>query len=141
MTPHTSPHHRSNPFLVASTLLVAVGCILLTACGTTSSAQKNAEVDAAPRQVTLSGSSVCLPHRDTSGPQTMECAFGLKTDDGSYYALDLLILESEILRDFPTQERLTLKGTLIPLEDIDERTWNVYDIVGQLRVTSAHHEA
>lgn len=140
MIRNTPPHHRSNPFLVASTLLVAVGCILLTACGNVS-APKNADAGAAPRQVTLSGSTVCLPHRDTSGPQTMECAFGLKTDDGSHYALDLRILETDILGGLPTDERMTLVGTLIPLEDIDENVWDRYGIVGQLRVTSVHPEA
>lgn len=33
------------------------------------------------------GVAVCLPHKDTSGPQTLECAIGLKTDDGTYYGI------------------------------------------------------
>lgn len=37
--------------------------------------------------LTLTGEVVCLPHRDQTGPQTLECAFGLKMDDGTYYAL------------------------------------------------------
>ena len=41
-----------------------------------------------PQQVSLTGIYLCLPHRDTSGPQTMECALGMQTDDGAYYALD-----------------------------------------------------
>lgn len=138
---HRTTTHRSNPFLLASTLLVAIGCILLTACGTPSSAQKSDDAVSAPRQVTLSGTSVCLPHRDTSGPQTMECALGLRTDDGSFYALDLRLLETDILTDVPTDARLTVQGTLVPLDDIDGHTWDTYDIVGQMRVTSVHHEA
>lgn len=35
----------------------------------------------------IRGTVVCLPHRDTGGPITMECAFGLKDDQGNYYAL------------------------------------------------------
>jgi type II secretory pathway pseudopilin PulG len=35
----------------------------------------------------VQGTVVCLPHRDTGGPITMECAFGLKDDQGNYYAL------------------------------------------------------
>jgi hypothetical protein len=30
---------------------------------------------------------ICLPHKNSSGPQTMECAFGLKGDDGKNYGL------------------------------------------------------
>lgn len=37
--------------------------------------------------VTLIGTPTCLPHKDTSGPITLECAIGLKGDDGRYYAL------------------------------------------------------
>ena len=140
MTHHTPSSHRSSPVLIASTLLAAVGCILLAACSTTS-AHKSDDASEAPRQVTLSGTSVCLPHRDTSGFHTMECAYGLKTADGSHYALDLSVPRQNFFMDFPTHEEVTLKGTLVPLKDIDERTWDTYDIVGQLRVTSIHREA
>lgn len=37
--------------------------------------------------VTITGTPTCLPHRDTSGPVTMECAIGIVGDDGRYYAL------------------------------------------------------
>jgi|GEM_PF-2706605 hypothetical protein len=36
--------------------------------------------------VTVSGMPVCLPHKN-SGAQTLECAIGVKTDDGFYYSL------------------------------------------------------
>lgn len=46
-------------------------------------------INALPQNVTISGTYVCLPHRDTSGEmQTTECAFGIKTDDGVYYAVN-----------------------------------------------------
>lgn len=140
MTTHHLPTHRSHPLLLASTLLVAVGCILLTSCSTTS-AHKADEIAQAPRHATLSGMSVCLPHRDASGPQTMECALGLKAPDGTHFALDLSVLQTEAFWDFPTNEEVVVEGTLVPLDDIDGHTWNVYDIAGQLRVTSVRHEA
>lgn len=140
MTHHPLHHHRPNPLLVASTLLVALGCILLTSCGTTS-ARRSDDVPEAPRHVTLSGMSVCLPHRDTSGPHTMECALGLKARDGTHYALDLSIYQAEMYWDFPTHEQVSIEGTLVPLDDIDGRTWDVYDIAGQVRVTSIRREA
>jgi len=132
--------HRSHPLLLASTLLVAVGCILLTSCSTTS-ARKSDDFPQVPRQATLSGMSVCLPHRDVSGPHTMECALGLKARDGTHYALDLSVLQTEAFWEFPANEEVVVEGTLVPLDDIDGRTWDVYDIAGQLRVTSVRHEA
>ena len=38
-------------------------------------------------KITIEGQIDCLPHKDTEGIQTMECAIGLKTKEGIYYAL------------------------------------------------------
>lgn len=35
----------------------------------------------------VTGKSVCLPHKNKGEMQTMECAYGVHTDDGKYYAL------------------------------------------------------
>lgn len=37
--------------------------------------------------VSLDGRTICLLHKNMDGPHTMECAIGLKTDDGKYYGL------------------------------------------------------
>lgn len=37
--------------------------------------------------VTIRGEVICLPHKDTSGPQTLECAIGIRDDKGTNYAL------------------------------------------------------
>ncbi|HSX02186.1 MAG TPA: hypothetical protein VLI05_02605 [Candidatus Saccharimonadia bacterium] len=36
---------------------------------------------------TIDGTIVCLPHKDTTGPQTEECAIGLQDDQGQDYGL------------------------------------------------------
>lgn len=36
---------------------------------------------------TLEGTAVCLPHKNTDGPQTLECAIGIKTTAGVYYGV------------------------------------------------------
>lgn len=38
-------------------------------------------------EVTVRGEVICLPHKDTSGPQTLECAIGIRDDKGVNYAL------------------------------------------------------
>ena len=38
-------------------------------------------------EITISGTINCLPHKNTSGPQTLECAMGLEAVDGNNYAL------------------------------------------------------
>lgn len=38
-------------------------------------------------EIIVTGTNTCLVHKDTTGPQTEECAIGIKTDDGKYYGL------------------------------------------------------
>ncbi|MET1033077.1 MAG: hypothetical protein ABWX94_01115 [Candidatus Saccharimonadales bacterium] len=39
------------------------------------------------QRITRVGRVVCLPHKNSDGPQTLECAMGLKAEDGKHYAL------------------------------------------------------
>lgn len=87
----------------------------------------------APYAATLRGTYVCLPHRDTSGPQTMECAFGLQTEVGEYYALDFG--EDGDMTQFKSGEEAFLTGTITPIEALSTDQWQKYDIVGILSVS------
>lgn len=40
------------------------------------------------KEITVTGTTICLPHKNSSGPQTLECALGIKADDGNNYALN-----------------------------------------------------
>ena len=86
-----------------------------------------------PYQATLEGTYVCLPHRDTSGPQTMECAYGLQTLVGEYYALDFGD-DQEAAARVITGERVTLSGVITPIERLSSETWQKYDVEGILSV-------
>lgn len=81
-----------------------------------------------PYQATLTGEFSCLPHNDTSGPVTLECAFGIKTESGEYYALDFG--ENESADQFRAGETATLTGTITPIENLSTDYWQKYDIVG-----------
>lgn len=78
---------------------------------------------------TLTGKYVCLPHRDTSGPQTLECAFGMQTDSGEYYAIDWGT-DSAQMMTVQTGERFTATGLITPIALLSSDHWNKYDIVG-----------
>lgn len=60
--------------------------------------------------VTVEGRMTCLPHRDTSGPQTMECAIGFKADNGDYYG----IRSQDSLVDTSGRDHLRVTGSLGP---------------------------
>lgn len=83
---------------------------------------------------TLTGTQVCLPHADTSGPQTMECALGMKTDAGEYYALDLGTL-SQGMPVLADGERFSATGLITPVELLGSDQWKKYAIEGILSVT------
>ncbi len=89
-----------------------------------------------PYETTLSGEFVCLPHRDKRAASTMECAYGIRTAGGFYYALDLGGLPQEETIRFPTSGRITVKGSVVPIEAISSNAWQKYDIVGIMHVVS-----
>ena len=90
-----------------------------------------------PERATLVGTQTCLPHRDTSGPQTLECAIGFAAEDGEYYALDLGPLESMESRALiESGARVEVEGTMTPGEMLSSDQWMRYDMVGVMSVTS-----
>lgn len=82
----------------------------------------------------LEGEVVCLPHRDTSGPTTMECTYGVETIEGNYYGLDGSQLPTDKQGGYQTGTRIAFEGTLLTSEQMPESFWNTYNIVGILQV-------
>lgn len=89
-----------------------------------------------PYRATLTGTEVCLPHKDTSGPQTKECALGMKTDTGEYYALDFGLMSSTT-PDIRNGERFTASGVITPVERLSSDQWQKYAIEGIFSVTDS----
>jgi hypothetical protein len=82
----------------------------------------------ASKEITVTGVSVCLPHKDREGPQTLECALGIETAEGYYYQL------SDIGSKFPelsqTETRFMISGKVT-----SPAPANIYDILGVIEVT------
>lgn len=90
-----------------------------------------------PQRISVEGSRICLPHRDTTGPQTLECALGIQGDDGENYALDLNLLSSTDAADTAnTAERMRVEGVFTPGETLSSDRWLKYDMAGILSATS-----
>lgn len=89
-----------------------------------------------PQRTTLSGTAVCLPHRDTTGPQTMECAFGLQTEAGEYYAVDFSLMSQSPV-DFPTGKRFRASGVVTPVEQLSTNHWKQYPVEGIFSITDS----
>ncbi len=66
--------------------------------------------------ITIRGVIDCLPHKETSGGQTMECAFGLQGEDGKYYGLKDLSEERLISGDINAGKKVMIVGTTEPVK-------------------------
>ncbi|HVT00686.1 MAG TPA: hypothetical protein VHE53_00445 [Patescibacteria group bacterium] len=83
-----------------------------------------------PQKVIVKGQMVCLPHKDKNGPQTLECAYGLKTKTGKYYALRDSSNTYSNLTSKPTGTNVTIHGTLVI------GTSSKYDTLGTITIDS-----
>ncbi len=93
-----------------------------------------APLDTTPQKVTLSGTYVCLPHLDTTGPQTEECAFGLKADDGLYYAVNFGS-SPDAMNQFQSGQRITAEGFVVIKEALSTNQWEKYNMEGIFTIT------
>lgn len=90
-----------------------------------------------PYQATLSGVYTCLPHKDTSGPQTLECALGMRTDAGEYYAIDFGLLSQTPPPNLVTGNRFSAHGVVTPVERLSSDQWQKYPIVAIFSITDS----
>lgn len=100
-------------------------------------ANGNNEIEiAAVYPVTVEGYWECLPHKNTQGPQTGECAIGIAVDQSdAHYALDLQALPNQPV-SFPTGTRVLVEGTMVPASQLNSDIWQKYPIDGIISVTN-----
>jgi hypothetical protein len=86
-----------------------------------------------PQRRTIIGYWECLPHRDRTGPQTMECAFGIAVDQSDgHYAVNTSLMSTYPV-DFPTGTRVRVTGIVTPVEQLS--SIQKYDIDGIISAT------
>ncbi len=70
-------------------ILFIIGCAIVYGVSARFGGNDSAHnsVKTTPMPISTQGEIVCLPHLDTNGPVTMECAYGLRDSDGFYYEL------------------------------------------------------
>lgn len=81
-------------------------------------------------KVTIKGNMVCLPHKNTSGPQTMECALGLQDTKGNYYALADSDPTYKNISSVSNNTQVIVEGVFTPKEDTK------YQSIGTIAVTA-----
>lgn len=87
-----------------------------------------------PKRITVVGYWECLPHKDTTGPQTMECAFGVAVDQSDgHYAIDTRLMSAYPV-DFPTGTKVRVEGVMTPANQLS--SVQKYDIDGVISATT-----
>lgn len=91
-----------------------------------------------PGPVTLDGTFICLPHKNTSGPQTMECAYGLKSKTtGFNYALDLGTAGPGVEAVISGGGTIRVTGYYVPAMALSSDHWQKYNMEGVIQVSNA----
>lgn len=89
-----------------------------------------------PYRASLSGEYVCLPHKDSTGPQTTECAFGLKTDAGEYYGINFFLM-SQTHDPILVGQKISANGVVTSVLRLSTDEWQKYPIQGIFSVTDS----
>lgn len=108
---------RRSLFIIAGMVLAVVVAFFIS--GTLNAPESIPETSGFSdgQYVELAGELVCLPHRDQSGPQTMECAFGFKDESGTYYALQDTTQDYSLLSGVPMNQRIQIGGVYQSSDD------------------------
>lgn len=86
-----------------------------------------------PQSQTVVGYWECLPHKNTSGPQTLECAFGIAIDQSDgHLAVDTSLMSTYPV-DYPTGTKVRVTGIVTPVNELS--SIQKYDIDGIIRAT------
>jgi len=106
-----------------------IGPVTMYLSSSTPPTQDTANTSTTPAPIRVTGDILCLPLKDTTGPQTMECAYGIKSNTGEYYALDDHTTGYENVMGIPMNSQITVSGIFSP------RTDSEYKDIGVISVT------
>lgn len=119
-----------NIIILVAIIVAILSCLLFLK----NSKSVNTDLDPTPKHVTLTGTYVCLPHKNKSGPQTEECAFGIKTDDNKYYAVNFG-QSAERMEDFQSGATIKAEGFTVIKEALSTNHWDKYEMEGIFTIT------
>lgn len=126
----------NNKLLLVMSAVLLVGIVgYVVSMRASNAVNPQTPLDSTPRNVTLSGTYVCLPHLDTTGPQTEECAFGLKTDEGDYYAVNFG-QSATSMEQFQSGAHIKAQGFVVIKEALSSDHWQKYNMKGIFTITA-----
>ncbi len=122
------------PLIAVAVILLAFGMVISARRAPRPMLETPSIENYEPLRATLEGTLVCLLPADQESMQTDECALGLRTDDGTHYAIDFMLMSS-IPESHEAGDRITGSGVLVPIERLSTDHWRKYGVVGIFSVT------
>lgn len=135
---HSHMHHSKRSYLILSLLLLClfiVGVVVfLVKTDRLPPSEDGSEplpsVTSSPQgKVVKSGKILCLPHKEQSDFQTLECAYGLQDDEGIYYALSDTNPSYENISAAPMNTKVIVEGDFSPQQS------QIYPSIGIILVS------
>jgi hypothetical protein len=80
-------------------------------------------------KVVKSGKILCLPHKEQSDFQTLECAYGMQDEEGIYYALSDTSSSYENISAAPMNTKVIVEGDFSPQQS------QIYPSIGIILVS------
>lgn len=87
-----------------------------------------------PQRITVEGIWECLPHKDTTGPQTDECALGVARDQSdAHFAVDTMLMSATLTAKIGDHVRV--EGIMTSSSHLSSDWWQKYPIDGIISAT------
>jgi heat shock protein HslJ len=119
-------------------LLALMGIVVLIVCSfflLQSISQKERNEFPQPEHVTLQGEYMCLPLKDEFKDLQADCAAGMLTDTGIYYAIDLGLMSSSAPQ-LVEGNLIKADGVITPMMALSTDYWQKYEAEGIFSITS-----
>jgi hypothetical protein len=113
-------------FAVAIVAFMLVAFVLQNRSSPSNNQQQGIPVEGS---IQMKGVALCLPHKDTSGPQTLECAIGLKDEKGNYYGLKDSDPGYKNISSLPMNQQVQVNGSF------KKEMSSMYPTIGTIEVT------
>lgn len=119
---------KRHSYIVVALIFAAMMLVALSVIGL-QQLTKTTDTSRSGQTIRVTGTALCLPHTDTSGPQTMECGIGILDGKGQYYALNDGDNNYRHISELPMNQKVTVEGTLEKVVD------SIYPIKGTIHIT------
>lgn len=84
---------------------------------------------------TVTGNFSCLPLKSGAETSKTNCTLGVRSKDGSFYALDISHIQ-DANTDLKAEDTIAVTGFLEPESEVAGSAWAVYDVKGIIKVNT-----